>query len=207
MIQVKRLQFFLLTLLIVCLSSCLYRRNYLKTFGSIDKIRGYTEAIDNVILFIKALNNNESKDFFKVDLVKNGYVPLYIKISNLSSSTLIIRPSYVDLVPCSSQRIAKLLHYDTSFYSVGLAVPALIFWWPATIAVGSMGYDMYRANKKTNQRVAECTLYGQPLKILPYEIVEKFLFVHQEDYLPFFEFKIFNKDQKKLLTFYVDLMK
>lgn len=198
---------FLFNIILIMLSGCsLYKRNYLKSFALIEKEKGYCRTLDNQTLFIKALGNQESTDYFEADLISQGYMPLYIRITNDSPDTLIIRSSYIDLVPCSSQSICKLLHYDTSLYTCGLAAPALIFWWPATIAVGALGYDMYRANQKTNSRVDKCTLYGQSLEILPYEIVEKFMFIHSADYKSCFNFKIFNKDQKKLLDYHVNLL-
>jgi hypothetical protein len=186
------------------LSGCLYKRNYLKYF-TFSYDHSYHKKIDLQAVTVKALTNEECLDTFDVDLVEKGYIPLFVSIDNNSPDTLSIRPSYVDIIPCSPQRIAKLLHYDTSLYTCGLCLPGLLFWWPALIVAGSVGYDMYRANHKTNERINECVIQDQPLYIRPYEKVDKFIFVHEDDYKYAFKFKIFNEDQHKILIYNINL--
>lgn len=204
----KKLVVFTTTLFcILLLSSCGYKIPSLKRFPVLEPKQAFCQVSDQIKLMVKAFTAQEAENHFGVDLVGKGYIPLQVKIDNQSANTYTICPSYVGLSAVSGKKIAKLLHWDTSFFMWSAGYPALLFWWPATIWVAQGGYGMYKANKKTDKLVQKCCLESErkEIHIKPYDIFERFIFVHKNDFTSNFEFKLYNEDDKRLVRFNVSL--
>jgi hypothetical protein len=188
------------------LSGCLPQQIELKKFPIIKKASGYYDNREDVIVAVKAFNKEECKAHFGVDITAKNYVALQLRIENRTPDTYIIRPSYLSLAVAEPQKIAKLLHYDTSFFITTAGAIALLFYWPATYLIGRTGFDMYQNNRRINSIIADSSLSEeQSLKIRPYEVVNKFIFVNRYEFTNNFTLKLFNKNQRKALNFFVSL--
>lgn len=193
--------------LLAFLPACIRKASHLKRFPQIEKNNCCFNQTEDLSLFIKALNSIESKSHFGIDFLNKGYVPIQIKVENSGAKTYIIRNSYLNLPMAESKEIAKLLHWDTSLFVCLAGAPALLFWWPATIWVAQGGYDMYRENKKINKLIKRCCLEieNEEVAIRPYDTLNRFVFVNTVDFIPWFDFKVYNEDDKKLMNFNIDL--
>jgi len=191
---------------IVLLSGCLPQQIELKKFPIIKKTSGFYNNIEEVILAVKAFNKEECKAHFGVDITAKNYVALQMRIENRTPDTLIIRPSYISLPVADPMKVAKLLHYDTSFFLTTAGTLALMFYWPATYLIGRTGYDMYQNNKRIDSIIDDYSLSeDEAIKIRPYEVVNKFIFVNRFDFTNNFTLKMFNKNQRKILNYFVTL--
>jgi len=191
---------------ITLLGGCLPQQIDLKKFPIIKKSNSFSENKEEVIVQWKAYNKEECKSHFGVDITAKNYIALQLKIENRTPDTYIIRPSYLSLTIADPQKVAKLLHYDTSFFVTAAGTLALMFYWPATYLIGRTGYDMYQNNKRINSMITEYSLSeGESLKIRPYEIVNKFIFVNRYEFTNNFTLKMFNKNQRKAIAFFISL--
>jgi hypothetical protein len=188
------------------LSGCLPQQIELKKFPIIKKASGFYHNLEEVIIAVKAFNKEECKAHFGVDITAKNYVALQIRIENRTPDAYIIRPSYISLPVADPLKIAKLLHYDTSFFVTTAGALALLFYWPACYLIGRTGYDMYQNNKRINDIINDYSLSEeQSLKIRPYEVINKFIFVNRFDFTHNFTLKLFNKNQRKALNFFITL--
>lgn len=191
---------------IALLSGCLPQPLELKKFPIIKKSTGFYDNRDDVIVAVKAFTKEECKLHFGVDITAKNYVALQVRIENRTPDTYTIRPSYLSLPVAEPQKVAKLLHYDTSFFVTTAGALALMFYWPATYFIGRTGYDMYQNNKRINSIISDYSLSeDESLKIRPYEVVNKFIFVNRFEFTNNFTLKMFNKNQRKALNFFVTL--
>lgn len=206
MLQMKKMLKILIGVIVLMSSSCAHK-NYLQRFPSIDSHDTYEESQGDVTLSINELNSRKSKSYFGVDLPNKGYIPLHIQINNNGPFSYVIRPSYLDIYPAAQSEIAEQLHYNTSQYIYYGGAAALLFWWPATIWVAQGGYDMYCSNKQIDSSVERLSFtWNEPEIIIhPYERFERFIFVSRSEYSSNFRFRLYNQDEKQLLSFLVDL--
>ena len=188
------------------LSGCFPQQLELKKFPLIKKSNGFYENKEDLIVAVKAFTKEECKAHFGVDITAKNYVALQVRIENRTPDSFIIRPSYLSIPIAEPQKIAKLLHYDTSFFVTTAGALALMFYWPATYLIGRTGYDMYQNNKRINNMIADYSLSeDEALKIRPYEVINKFIFVNRYEFTNNFTLKLFNKNQRKVLNFFVSL--
>lgn len=194
-------------LMLLMIAGCAHQQ-YLERFPRLGRQETITQERDGVFVSVHQLIGSESRSYFEVDLPSKGYIPLHLVIDNQTASSLVIRPSYLDLVLASSHEVAKVLHYDTSSYMYCLGAPAFLFFWPAIYWVGKSGYQMYQANKEINAQVDRMSYEWQNPEIIiyPYEKFERFMFVRSYEYKSNFTLKLFDQDQKKLLSFDFDMM-
>ena len=163
---------------------------------------------------IHLLSRQDSKEYFgssslgKDLIINNGYLPIHINIENNTNNYLHLRPSYIDLTIQPSNRIAKLLHVDTSHAMYCLCVPALLFWWQAIpFIIIPMGLNMRRSNQKIGENLQFNALQTwKEVSIAPYEIIDKFVFIRARDFKQRFGIRLFNEDERKLISFDVNLI-
>lgn len=194
------------TLVMALLSGCLPQQIELKKFPIIKKSSGFYDNKEEVIIAVKVFNKEECKAHFGVDITAKNYVALQLRIENRTPDAFIIRPSYISLPIADPLKVAKLLHYDTSFFVTTAGALALLFYWPATYLIGRTGYDMYQNNKRIDTIINDYSLSEEEsLKIRPYEVINKFIFVNRFDFTNNFTLKLFNKNQRKALNFFISL--
>lgn len=203
--------------LLILLVGCNHQkdRDYLKRFPRIEYGCDYSGSQNNLNLKIRVFNADDSKQYFGSNnfgfsdkIISQGYLPIHIHISNESNCRYTLRPSYLDLTVQPSNRIAKILHVDTYNYVMLCTVPAILFYWQALpIFIIPMGLNMRRSNKKITENLQHNALQTwKDVTIAPYEAIDKFIFVHTRDFKQNFTLKLFNEDERSLLTFSVDLV-
>lgn len=165
----------------------------------------YKKNITGVNLTLHKFSSQECKDYFRVDLPAKGIIPLHLKIYNKSNNIYTIRPSYINLMPAQPIAIAKLLHWNTYSFVSTAGYLSFMFWWPGLFIVGQAGYDMYQNNREIDKLIEQHALAGQVLDILPFEVIEKFIFLQEEDFKPCFKIKMFNQTDKHVITFDVKI--
>lgn len=190
-------------------------RDYLKRFPRIEYGCDYSGFQNNISLKVHLFSKQDSKDYFGTNnfgfndkVISQGFLPIHINISNDSNCAYTLRPSYLDLLVQPSNRVAKVLHADTYNYVTWLTLPALMFYWQAIpMFVIPMGLNMRRSNQKITENLQHNALQTwKSITISPYETIDKFIFVHIQDFKQSFTLKLFNEDNRKLLTFNVDLV-
>ncbi len=190
-------------------------RDYLKRFPRIEYGCDYSGLQDGVSLKVHLFSKQDSKDYFgstnfgfSDKVISEGFLPIHINISNDSNSAYTLRPSYLDLLVQPSNRVAKVLHSDTYNYVTWLTLPALMFYWQAIpMLVIPMGLNMRRSNQKISENLQHNALQTwKAVTIAPYETIDKFIFVRPQDFKQSFILKLFNEDERKLITFNVDLV-
>lgn len=202
----NKTKFLYLFIIILSLTSCIDTGNQLKRLPTMNIAESFYQIQDDIALSAKALSAAESKKHFGVDLTSHGYIPIQIRIENRTPDSYIIRPSYLDLIIADPNKIAKLLHWDTSTFVMTTGCLSLLFWWPATIWVGQAGYDMYKNNKNTNEIICETSLQNnQSIEIPPYDVLNKFIFVNKSDFRSRFTVKLFNTNKKNLVIFDISI--
>jgi len=199
-------RFLFLLIIISTLSGCLDKANQLKYLPIMNISDSFYQIQDDISLTARTLSAAESKKHFGTDLINHGYIPIQIRIENRTPDNLIIRPSYLGLSIVDPNKIAKLLHWDTKTFVTTTGCLSLLFFWPATLWVGQTGYDMYKINRTTNKIICETSVNAnQPIKIPPYDVLNKFIFVNRADFTSRFSIKLFNATQKRLLIFDVSV--
>lgn len=191
--------------MLAVLSGCGGGYENLKIFPRLDSRLTAKETVEQVEIEAKALTHQETVDHFGVDLIDQGYRPLVLKISNKSSSTYVLRPSYVGLPLVSGKHVGKLLHYDTAQWVAWTALPAFLFAWPLIpCAVLPMGIAMADHNRRASKTLKKRT-FGphDTLIILPREAVTRFLFIPEIQFSSTFELSLFNEKTENVIKFVV----
>ncbi len=191
-----------------------HNRDYLKRFPRIEFGCDYSGREANVDLKVHVFSKKDSKQYFGSTmfgndlLIKEGYLPIHINISNNSNAHYTFQPSYINLIVQPSNRVANHLHVDTQWYMTWYGIPTFLFFWELVpLVIIPMGISMKRSNAKITQNLQHNALQTwKSLSIAPYETIDKFIFVRTYDFKQNFELKLFNDDDRKLITFNVDLI-
>lgn len=183
------------------------KKAYLKRLPKINPATSFIETKDDLTLGVHAYTVKECKSYFDKNLIAQGYCPIHLSINNRTPDTYVLRPSYITLSMASPQKIAQLLHYNTSLIVTSTCCPALLFFWPAIpLVIVPAGLEMRRYNKKIDQRIDRTAIdVEDTVEIPPYSKVDKLIFVHSTDYQPQFEIMLYNNTKRSLVTFNVRL--
>lgn len=152
------------------------------------------------------VQDQECVDYFGKDIIELGYYPIHLKIDNRTPDTYILRPSYISVPLATPRKVAQQLHYDTSLIITTACYPALLFFWQLIpCAIVPAGIYMREQNKKVTRTIQKKALSTQEiLEIAPYTTIERFIFVHAQDYIPHIDISLFNDRTKELATFNID---
>lgn len=203
----KKFYFFIFSLLF--LSACFYRKEALslKTFPPIPVSNTWSNDKNDLTLAVHAFTPEESKNYFGVDLLSSGYIPLHFMIRNNGTKSYILRAHYIGLPLTPINKIASLIHEDTSLFVWGAGSPAFLLFWPATIWVATEGYSMYKNNQQISNILEQYSIdqESEELTIKPYDTIHKFMYIDRVSYLSQFSLKLYSEDDKRLLNFEVDI--
>lgn len=192
----------------ILFSGCTYNVNNLRVLPSINVIDNSNKT-NEIVIAARMLNSLDCINHFGIDLIDLGYIPIQVKIINLTSNNYALSPRYINLPLVSAATISKLMHYPTSKFAWLAGIPAFLFFWPATILVGAESFNMYRNNKNMDYFIKNTSIEGQSqvLTIDSYGNLEKFLFIEKNAYAPAFEIKLYNKADKNFVSFCIDIEK
>ncbi len=178
---------------------------YMPKLGA-EKFTLAESAKDDVMVTAHLMSRKESEAYFGVDVIAEGYRPLILKIENKSLNSYVLHPSYLPMPRVSGKEISRLMHYDTYQRVVWLTLPALFLAWELVpIVIVPYGLSCRHYNHKTTRNVRKNTLRRtETLRIAPYEVVEKFVFVPESAFRSQFELTLYNETLRAIETFSVD---
>lgn len=193
--------------IIILLSGCGTQKQYLKRLPKINKAIAYKAKQSNISIYAKQMSENEAIDYFRTNLYSYGYTPVHLRIENNSDSTYILRPGDIDQDITSVKKISKCLHRNTALFFSCAFIPAFLFYWQLIpVVLVPTAVWMAKKNRQINQNLAKISLTReQTLEILPYSKIDKFLFFNSEEYSARFMLNLYDKDQRVLKDFYLNL--
>ena len=132
-----------------------------------------------VLVGVAELSHADAQAIFGTDPRSYGYAVLVLDITNNTSHSLTMYPSYIDLSRSSGKSLSREYHYDTYQWAVAGGVLAALFWWPAipfVIVPAALGMRSY--NKKITRDIRMRTLGPRDiLHVGPYERVRRFIII------------------------------
>lgn len=180
-----------------------------KDFSRLEHINKYkadfSQEQSKVLLAIQKFNSQECLEFFGVDVIKYGYQPLQLTISNFSQDVIYLSPTNLSLKLISPEKVASSCHWKTNEITTSAGTLAYFFFWPALIPTAYCGMEMQQANEKISkniikQDVVQC---WDNVSILPSENVSKIIFVSIDDFKNNFLISLV-RSQKENLEFKVN---
>lgn len=211
--MIKRINFqtALLILSIICFSGCLKKQP--KKLPSLERIPtiynpDFQEESDNVVVKVKKLNSTESSDLLTVNTLKQGFLPIVITVKNNSNNILYFNPEATNLPIVSPEFVAKQCHWKNFELTSSTGYLAVFYFWQALIPIAYGSYWMRSRNCNITEAVCKHAINTwESIKILPLETLNKILFLEEYNTPKSFLLKLFNKDQKEIKTFIVELNK
>lgn len=152
---------------------------------------------DNIEVSKKALTKEECKHYFGGrNLVARGYQPVHIYVKNNTNQTLYLNPNYITLPLEPASSVARKMYRNvgwkvTKYFIIGGPI------WAAVEGVAS-----HDANKMINADIKEKAVrLDKAIKIRPYGIINKVLFVAKENYSADFDISLIEPKSNKKITF------
>ncbi len=146
---------------------------------------------EQVVLSVRALNAEESKEHLQGDIVHWGYQPVQVTIENNSPDPYFLSPESIELPLIHSKKVANHVVKNSIPRAIGFKIASFLFWpfmIPSTID-SLMTLKSYNALKKS--------LASKIVKeeiIPPYSVVNRLFFVKIEDYQDSYVIKIQNQE-------------
>jgi len=164
--------------------------------------RARSQQEHDVTVKVKPYDQNESIDFFGVNLLAHNYKPLQIEIGNMSTHTYITSAHHIGLPLAPESAIYKLLHYDTTSYTYSGVALSAIFIWPLIPVVLYGSHCMSDYNHRMNEKLHSLSINDkEKITILPGETISRIVFVAGQHNDEHFTVSLFNTDKKELLKF------
>lgn len=175
-----------------------------KSFNKLDHINKYqadfSQEKKNILIALKKFTPYECEDVFNVNVVKYGYQPLQITISNFSNELVYLSPTNIDLKLVSPKKVAKSCHWKTSELTTGAGILSFYFFWPALIPTAYCGMEMQNTNEKITKSIVQQDMVQcwDNVSVLPSEIVSRILFVSNDEFKKKFLISLFSSKYKNI---------
>jgi hypothetical protein len=178
-----------------------------KVLPDMDKKECYRGVQDSLSVNVQLFTHQDCKRYFGCDLIKYGYRPLLLEISNYSDNLFILKPLFANTELVGSTEITRLIKFPVKATLSAIGIPVLYHSYKATPVVGLVGLGMWYYNQKLERELLAHTLDEESaLKIVPFANVKKLVFAKEATFLSFFDINLSNETQKTTLTFHVDLL-
>lgn len=149
----------------------------------------------------KALTEQECKHYFSRRILKHGFQPIQLMIHNTSNHTYILDAANIELELEPTNFVARRLRLNTTGRVVLLAIPGLILW-PLYIPAIVEGCRSSEANKELVDDFAHRTInVDAHIVIHPGAVINRVMFITQENYRHDFNIHLLNKDHDDLIKF------
>lgn len=152
---------------------------------------------ENIEVAKKDLTEKECKEYFGGrNILARGYQPVHIYVKNNTDKTLYLNPDYITLPLEPSSSVARKMYRNigwkiTKYFIIGGPI------WAAVEGLASND-----ANKMIKADMREKSVrLDKVIKIRPYGIMNKVLFVAQENYSADFSISLMEEKSKKLIEF------
>lgn len=189
-------------LILLALPSCTKKTAHLFKHDSTT----YTERRDSVVISMTRLSAAESCKKFGRNLIKHGYQPYTIAITNESDDQLFFRASSIDLPLAGIHDIYTHIHYSAVGLTIAPFYLAALFAWPLVFPVVGAGVWIAMRNKQVQDTINE-EFFGQDkaLEILPFERITRTFFISVFDRKDQFSLHVFKRNAKIFVPFTIRL--
>lgn len=112
--------------LLMILSGC--GRSELKThsFGKGQKTIAFTSSDRSINGRYAVFNTKASKTYLGRDVIKRGYQPIYMNITNNSDRSIYVSPDSISLPTVPADKVSHAVHTSTAGRAVGLGTPGVL---------------------------------------------------------------------------------
>lgn len=198
---IKKFEYVVFFIVLVCSGCAKKDLNHHNVASAI-----YTERRQDVLISVSRLNAQESCNQFGRNLIKFGYQPYTITITNESDDQLFFRASSIDLPLVS----ASDMRQNTGYSCVGLSIVPLylaaLYAWPLVFPVLGAGVWIAIRNKQVKEKIHEQFLgEDKAIEILPFERISRTIFVPLYELQDQFNLHIFKRDTKTFVPFTIRL--
>lgn len=135
----------------------------------------------------KAFNRADCRRFLDRDVIREGYQPVQIEITNNSDRAFKISPASFPFPLATPETVARLVHTDTVARAVGYGVVGL-FCWPFLIPAIVDGIGSAEANEALDEDFAEKSLCSHVIQ--PYSSINGVIFAPCRDYFDNFSISL-----------------
>ncbi len=166
----------------------------------------YTEKRNTLELRVERLSSVDTHKQFGRNLMKYGYQPIKITIINDGDDLLFLRAASIDLSLVAAHEVCRA----TAVPVLGvLCVPAYLsalFAWPALIPIIGLGAWLTARNQHVKGKIRERLLAAdKAVEILPFERIERTIFVPTGTCIDQFTLHLFNVHEKTFEPFTINL--
>ncbi len=145
----------------------------------------------------KAFDHADCKRYLDRDVIKEGYQPVQIEITNNTDRCLKISPASFPFPIATPESIARLVHTDTVARAVGYGVVGF-FCWPFIIPAIVDGIGSAEANEALDDDFADKSLTTHVIQ--PYSSINGLIFVPRRDYQDDFSFTVVDAQNNQKFT-------
>lgn len=174
----------LLGLILLTTAGCVRQKVVLeKTFARLEHLNAYTANFvaekNDILLAVKKFSPYECQKLFGVNVIRCGYQPIQITVTNFSEDMVYISPTYISLPITSPKKVAKNCHWKTSELVTSAGVLACVFYWPALIPTAYCGLEMHANNTQISKNIIKQDVIQcwDNITVLPTENVSRIIFV------------------------------
>ncbi len=167
-------------ILLISLSGCAAYRAGIRPLPTLTKESSSPFLDDKAVdLAYRVFDKADCKKYLDRDVIKKGYQPIHITITNSSDRIIRFSRKNINLPTVDVSAIAEKVHTNTVGRAVGFGVSALFFW-PLAIAAIVDGCGSAKANEKLNADFDKKALCDQTIE--PFETINGLIFVPVESF-------------------------
>jgi hypothetical protein len=133
----------------------------------------------SILLTSRVFSKSDCKKFLGRNVIRKGYQPIHITITNNTNRYLNISKSNISLPCVSVMNVTKKVHTSTAGRAVGYGIASLIIW-PMAIPAIVDGIGSSQANQKLDQDFLNKELCDQV--ICPFNTITGLIFVPVEKF-------------------------
>jgi hypothetical protein len=133
-------------------------------------------------------SKKDCKRYLDRNVIKYGYQPVQITITNNSDKTLHFSRKRISLTTVDVDEVAEKAYTNTAGRSIGYGVGAYLLFWPLAIPAIVDGIGSSKANEKLSNDYNRKILHDQPIN--PFETVNGLIFVPVDTFTPNFEISL-----------------
>ena len=155
--------------------------------------RGIVHEKEGVEVAKQALSEEDSKRYFDRRFVVRGYQPIQLHISNNSNKTYYLDANNIKLPLEPVRIVSRKLHRDIGWKATKYFVIGGPFW--AAIE----GFRSHEVNKEIDNDLLDRSIdENDIIKIKPYGVVNRVMFVSNTNYVSKFELSLIDENKQKL---------
>ncbi len=185
-ITLSSLSFLLLLSLCGCAAYKARPLGHLADAGSLEK--------DKISFTSKAFNLRECKKYLDRDVLKQGYQPVHISITNNTNRHVYFTLANISLPTVDAIDVAQLVHTNTAGRAAGYGVVGL-FIWPLLIPAVVDGIGSSKANEQLDNDFDKKALKNQPIN--PFQTINGLIFVPKESYCDNYQIQLVDKENEE----------